>query len=188
MSASDTIVENNSSYLKYLPDIYRDDALMGQFLLIFESILAPIERTIDNILSYFDPSITPEHLLPWLASWLDLSLDTTWPEDRRRELIKSAAELYQWRGTKWGLATYLKIYTGSEPEIIEYMEGMLLDGDTKLGSRAQLGIGVAWYHFTVLLPVDKDSKIVESKLRRIIELQKPAHSTYTLRLTHKKKE
>jgi hypothetical protein len=119
---------------------------------------------------------------------LDLSLDPNWPEDRRRELIKSAAELYQWRGTKWGLATYLKIYTGSEPEILEYMEGMLLDGDTKLGSRAQLGIGAAWYHFTVLLPVDKDSEIVESKVRGIIESQKPAHSTYTLRFTYGKGE
>jgi phage tail-like protein len=188
MLASDSITERKSSYLKYLPEIYQDDAVMGQLLLLFESILSPIERTIDNIVSYIDPSITPEHLFPWLASWLDLSLDPTWPEDRRRALIRSAAELYRWRGTRWGLATYLKIYTGSEPEILEYMEGILLDGDSKLGSRAQLGSGEAWYHFTVLLPVDEDSNILENKVRRIIESQKPAHSTYTLRFTHGKQE
>jgi len=182
MPVLDTTTERKSSYLKYLPAIYRDDAVMGRFLLIFESILSPIEHTIGSISSYFDPSMVPEHFLPWLASWLDLALDPTWPEDRRRDLIKSAAELYKWRGTKWGLATYLRIYTGSEPEIHEYTEGMLLDGDAKLGTGTQLGSGMAWYHFTVVLPVDKGSKIVETRVRAIIESQKPAHSTYTLRL------
>jgi phage tail-like protein len=184
MSASDTATESRSSYLKYLPAIYRDDVLMGQFLLIFESILSPIERTIDNIASYFDPSITPGDLLTWLAFWLDLSLDPAWPEEKRRELVKSAAELYRWRGTRRGLSMYLKLYTGSEPEIHEYTESMQLDNDTKLGSGAQLGSGEAWYHFTVILKVDKDSKILESKVRGIVNSQKPAHSTYTLRIIY----
>ena len=39
-----------SRLLDYLPASYRDDALMGQFLLIFESILTPIENTVDNFL------------------------------------------------------------------------------------------------------------------------------------------
>lgn len=181
MPVSDTTTESRSSYLEYLPDIYRDDPLIGQILLIFESIMTPIEHIIDNIASYFDPSITPEHLLAWLASWLDLSLDPTWPEDRRRELVKSAAELYHWRGTKWGLTEYIRIYTGVEPEVHEYTPGMMLDRDTKMGSEAQLGSGVDWYHFTVTLRIDKNDKIEDGIVRAIIEAQKPAHSTYTLR-------
>jgi phage tail-like protein len=181
MSTSDPKTERRSSYLEYLPAIYRDDPLIGQFLLIFESILSPIEHSIDNVASYFDPSMTPEHFLPWLASWLDLSLDPTWPEDKRRELVKSAVELYRWRGTRWGLTEYIRIYTGVEPEIYEYVPGMTLDHDTKMGSDAQLGSGVDWYHFTVVLPVDKTHGIEDSKIRAIIEVQKPAHSTYSLR-------
>jgi phage tail-like protein len=185
MPATHTTTERKSSYLQYLPAIYRDYALMGRFLLIFESIMMPIEHIVDNISSYFDPVITPGHFLSWLASWLDLSLDPDWPEDRCRELVASAAELYRWRGTKWGLSEYIRIYTGIEPEIHEYEPGMTLDGDTKLGSGTQLGSGAAWCHFTVVLPVDKGNKIDDTKVRTIIEAQKPAHSTYSLRLKPK---
>jgi phage tail-like protein len=183
LQITNKITERQSRYLQYLPGLYRDDALMGQFLLIFESIMTPIEHTVDNIAAYFDPRITPGIFLTWLASWLGLSLDPDWPEDRRRELVKSAAELYQWRGTRWGLAEYIRIYTGIEPEIREYTPGMTLDGDTRLGTGTQLGSGAAWCHFTVTLPIDKDAKMDDTKVRTIIEAQKPAHSTYSLRYT-----
>jgi len=59
---------------------------------------------------------------------------------------------------------------------------MTLDTDTKLGSGTQLGSGSMWCHFTVILPVDKDNKINDTRVRSIIEAQKPAHTTYSLRL------
>lgn len=180
MTVSEEFNGHESSYLKFLPAIYRDDELTGQLLRIFESILSPIEHSIDNIASYFDPLMTPGHFITWLASWLDISLDSACPEYRRRELIKSAAELYRWRGTRRGMAMYLSIYTGSEPEIYEYQPGLMLDDDTKMGMDAQLGGGLDWYHFTVVLPIDKGSKIEENKIRKIVESQKPAHSTYSL--------
>jgi len=183
MTMKESPPKQESSYLKYLPGIYRDDEIMGQLLMIFESIMSPIERSIGNIAAYFDPSMTPGHFLNWLGSWLDLSLDPIWPEHRRRELIKFAAELYRWRGTRWGLSKYISIYTGNEPQIYEYTPGMVLGDDTKMGSDAQLGSGIGWYHLMVVVPIDKDSTIVENKVRTIIETQKPAHSTYTLRFT-----
>lgn len=181
MPVLETNTERRSNYLEYLPAIYQDDTVMEQLLLLFESIMAPVEHTVDSIASYFDPLVTPEHLLPWLASWLDLALDPTWTEDRRRELLKSAVELYRWQGTRRGLIEYIRIYTGVVPEIQEYTPGMVLDSDTRMGSGAQLGGGVDWYHFTVILPIDKNSKIDDSKVRAIIDAQKPAHSTYSLR-------
>ena len=188
MPVTDTITERKCSYLQYLPAIYRDDALMGQFLLIFESIMMPVEHVIDSITSYFDPIIAPRPFLSWLASWLDLALDPDWPEDRCRELVKAAAQLYRWRGTKWGLSEYIRIYTGIEPEIHEYQPGMTLANDSKLGSGTQLGSGAAWCHFTVVLPVDKDNKIDDTKVRTIIESQKPAHTTYSLRFRPKDRD
>ena len=146
----------NSSYLEYLPALYRDDELMGQFLLIFESILKPIENTIDNSALYFDTMITPEPLLPWLASWLDLTLDQNWPVEKRRELVKSAAELYRWRGTRRGLAEYLRIYTGSVPQISEYIPGMTLNEETRLGVNTRIGSSGGGNHFTVTLDVDSN--------------------------------
>ena len=171
-----------SSYLEYLPAPFRDDEFMGQFLLIFESILKPIENTIDNRALYFDPLMTPEPLLPWLASWVDLAFDPTWPEERRRELVKSAAELYRWRGTKRGLAEYLRIYTGSVPEISEYIPGMHLDHETKLGINTQLGSSGTGHHFTVTLDLNGNGEINISTVKAIIDTQKPAHTVYTLQI------
>jgi len=171
-----------SSYLEYLPALFRDDEFMGQFLLIFENILKPVENTVDNLALYFSPLMTPEPLLPWLASWVDLTLDPTWPEERRRELVKSAAELYRWRGTKRGLSEYLRIYTGSVPEISEYIPGMRLDQDTELGINTRLGSSGTGHHFTVTLELDESSEIDVNTVKAIIETQKPAHTVYTLQI------
>ncbi|MFC1894096.1 phage tail protein [Chloroflexota bacterium] len=167
-----TDVKLQSSYLEYLPALYRDDEFMGQFLLILESIMKPIENTVDNLPLHFDPLLTPEPLLPWLAYWLDLTLDPGWPMERRRELVKSAAELYRWRGTRRGLAEYLRIYTGSIPEISEYIPGMRLEDETKLGINTKLGSSGAGHHFTVSLELDGNHGININTVKSIIEAQK----------------
>ena len=171
-----------SSYLQYLPALYRDDKFVEQFILIFESILRPLENTVNNLDLYLDPKITPEPFLPWLAFWLDLSLDPTWPINRRRELVKSGAELYRWAGTKRGLSEYLRIYTGNVPEIYEFIPGMQLGHDTQLGIDTKLGSSGTGYHFTINLDLDEDSTINTDTVRAIVESQKPAHSVYTLHI------
>jgi phage tail-like protein len=178
-------VRTESSYLEYLPGLYRDDEFMGRFLLIFESIMKPLESTVSNLSLYFDPMVTSESLLDWLAWWVDLVLDPTWPIDRRRELVKSAAELYRWRGTKRGLAEFLRIYTGSVPEISEYILGMSLDHGTQLGINTQLGSSGEGHHFTVTLELDTENEIDINNVKSIIEAQKPAHTVYTLQIKDK---
>ena len=76
-----------SSYLQYLPAPYQGDLFLGRFLMIFESILSPLEGILDTLPYYFDPQTTPEELIPWLASWVSLELDESWTIERRRELI-----------------------------------------------------------------------------------------------------
>lgn len=178
-------VKLRSSYLEYLPALYQDDDFMGQFLLIFESILKPIEHTVNNIPYYFDSLMTPEPVLPWLAAWVDLTLDDACPPECRRELIGEAAELYRWRGTRRGLTEYLRIYTGSTPEISEYIAGMKLDPETALGVDTRLGSSGEGHHFTVTLELEADSPIDTGHIRRIIDAQKPAHTVYTLQLNRR---
>jgi P2-related tail formation protein len=48
-----------------------------------------------------------------------LVLDETWPVEKRRRLIREALELYRWRGTIRGLRSFVEIYTGLTPEIVE---------------------------------------------------------------------
>jgi phage tail-like protein len=185
LSENKVETEYQSRLLDYLPSVYREDKLMNQFLLIFESILNPIENTVDNMALYFDPRLTPEQLLPWLASWVDITLDPQWPLERRRELVSKASELYRWRGTRRGLTEYLRIYTGKIPQIVEYIPGMILDKETELGVNTVLGSSGTGHHFTVILELDKDDRIDPKVIRRIIESQKPAHTDYTLQINEK---
>lgn len=163
--------QKQSSYLAYLPPLYQDDDFLGRFLLIFESILDPLDRTIDGINYYFDPQLVPEPLLPWLASWVDLVLNDKWPVERRRMLIQSAAELYRWRGTRRGLREYLRIYSGVEPVIEE-------PGQTRKGSGEPLPAHV----FRVILDVPDPDGIDPELVEAIIEAQKPAHTGYELEI------
>jgi len=180
--SSDNDTELRSRYIDHLPGIYRDNEFLGRFLMIFESTLGPVEDIVDNLDFYFDPLTTSEAIFPWLASWMDLVLDQTWPEKQRRELVKLAVELYRWRGTRRGMMEYLRIYTGVVPEITEYIPGMRLDPETRLGVNTKLGSAGGGYHFTVTLHLDGNNAADISKVRAIIEAQKPAHTVYTLQI------
>lgn len=156
--------EDRCRLLNYLPGIYADDFFLDGFLRIFESIWSPLDRQIDQLHNYFDPRMTPVDLLPWLGTWVDLVLDENWPAPRRRLLIEHAADLYRRRGTAGALRDYLAIYAGAPPEIVE-------DGDP--GNP---------FHFSVVLRVPDPAAIEQDRVRRIIEEEKPAHTTYTLRV------
>jgi phage tail-like protein len=170
-----------SSYLQYLPAPYQGDAFLGRFLLIFETILGPIEHTIDTLAAYFDPRLAPPELLPWLAGWVDLQLDENWPLERQRQLILWAATLYRWRGTRRGLREHLRLYAGRPPLIVENFDGARLGADARMGANTRIGSPLPRPHtIHVTVIADDPSQLDERILRQIIELEKPAHVAYTL--------
>lgn len=191
-------VQSKGRYLRYLPEIYEQDDLMSRLLMLFESFWAPIEMQIDNMHCYFDPRLTSNRLLPWLATWVGLDPDARLPEERQRELLRSAVSLYRRRGTGHGLKHYLEIYTGGEAKIIEYRaENFRLGPEAKLGPNIALGRENEPHTFTVMLSLpplsdsgqgnrrNPDEIASQAKKRRrmierIIETQKPAHTGYKL--------
>jgi phage tail-like protein len=186
----DTAFEVQSSFMQYLPAFYREDAFTGRFLHIFEDIFRSIDGIADTIPFYFDPATTPQTFLPWIASWLGLVLDERWPEIKRRQLVRSAVELYRWRGTRRGLSEYLKLYTGVTPTITEHgvAEGMRLGAGSKLGTPMQIGGKGGAFCFTVELKLPDKSDVETEIVRSIIEIQKPAHTAYLLNIIQKNDE
>lgn len=153
-----------SRLLDYMPSLYADDPFLGSFLNIFDETWQPLSRQIAVLWAYFDPRLTPPDMLTWLSAWVDLALDENWPVERRRQLILRAPDLYRRRGTKSALRDYLTIYLDAEPVITE--DGA--EGDP--------------YHFTVAFRVPDPSRFDADRVRRIIEEEKPAHTTYTLQI------
>jgi len=102
------------SYLRYLPEVYREQdrrsPFLSRFLSIFESVFVDIEETLRGDTSYLDPQEIPVDYLSWLTEWLAVDLGETWPESARRELLERAPELYKTRGTKRGLEAFAELY------------------------------------------------------------------------------
>ncbi len=151
---------HSSRLLGYLPGIYHSD-FMGRFLGIFEAILSPLEWNADNFDLFLHPRTAPEGFLPWLANWFDVAFDDTWTEAQKRLFLSEAHQIFAMRGTRWSLTRILEIYTGKSAEIID------LDDDDNP------------FSFTVKLPVTQ-AEINPEIVEQIIEVNKPAHTTYKL--------
>jgi phage tail-like protein len=141
--------------------------------LIFEHLLTPLDRQIENLHYYLDPRLAPPDFLPWLASWLGLVLDERWPEGQRRELIRSAVELYEWRGTRRGLSEFVRLYTGYTPEIVEPSVGKKPQADQA-------------HRFVVRVKTAEPDHVNRELLMSIIDLEKPAHAGYRLEVLSEK--
>ncbi|KQC04770.1 MAG: hypothetical protein APR53_02875 [Methanoculleus sp. SDB] len=107
-----TVYFPRSTYLEFLPAVYQEDEVssdfLERFLSLFESTWGEIDNEIDHLTRYFDPYGTPPEFLPWLGSWVALSMDEAWPETMQRWLIQNAVRLYKMRGTPAGLVEVIE--------------------------------------------------------------------------------
>lgn len=180
-----------SDYMSFLPALYREVDFIGRFMKIFEQTVRPMVQSFTVMWANLDPLTAPRALLPFLAHWVAWPVDPIWDLNQQRRLIRRAVELYRWRGTRKGLRLYLHLYTGlpldehlpqeadkhisiTEP----FGQGFVL-GVAKLGEEAILGGGQP-YHFVVRLRPNRSQGLDENLVRRIIEQEKPAFSTYEL--------
>ena len=188
------VIKAKGSYLKYLPSIYQDDDLMGRLLMLFESFITPLEQRIDHMPDYLDARTTPAELMPWLASWTGLVLDSDLSETQRRKLLWNAGSLFLRRGTRAEMQEYLEIITNGKVEVID-SPGFRLGPQTFLGLGTSLGEGNLPYMFSVKVSVPAPAKdmseeerarylkTLESKIRTVIGIEKPAHTGYTFSIT-----
>lgn len=215
-----------TSYLDYLPAVYREDSagngLLERFLAIFESIFFEIDFTIDHIGRFFETSGAPPEFLSWLGSWLAVSIEKDWPEDKKRLFIRKAVSLYKKRGTREGLEESIELFTGKKPFIVESFQAskaykgtasrQFCEKKTALSPKEKIffppegatvkicpenniaGEGgekvplintlynTERFGFSVLLTDPDTNTITQSRIRRIIEEQKPAHTSYELKV------
>ncbi|BAZ23376.1 phage tail protein [Kalymmatonema gypsitolerans NIES-4073] len=131
---------------------------------------------------------TIKDFLQWLASWTALKLRADWGIEKQREFIAKIIPLYRGRGTKNNLEELLEIYTGLIPTIEEPKDTPFQIGKySTIGVDTQIGGGAIPHFFyvnvTIAPPPDQESlERQESIIRALIDLQKPAHTDYELKL------
>lgn len=168
-----------TSYLRYLPAVYQEDAasrdFLERFLSLFETLFVGVERQIDHVVRYFDPGAISGEFLRWLATWLGVVTDGGWPDDKLRILLQRAPDLYRARGTRSGLEAMIEILTGERPLIVEQFQ--LRCAAPALRPVYQRLYGADPYSFCVLLkPSSVGSEDDRQVVARLVEAEKPAHT------------
>jgi phage tail-like protein len=191
------LVYSSNNPIRFLPSVYQEtDYESGEFLKkylwIIQHLINSINLKLDDIHQYFNPMETTPEFLYWIASWFSIDANYLGSDEKSRLLIKNIVPLYQWRGTKIGIAKFLEILTGVKPEIIEdYIplnEYVILDN--KLVERPIIREDFSKYCFTIYFPVDSEYFDIKKMMtiNYIVKLEKPAHSTYYIVFADKKKE
>ena len=80
---------SRDSYVRWLPAIYQRSDLSGrnfvkELLWITQHLFGSIEEILNGGHTLYDPYETPEHVLPWLASWTAMVLEEDWPIAKKR--------------------------------------------------------------------------------------------------------
>lgn len=191
-------------WVKYLPAIYdRNDAMgrnvIRELLFIFEHMFDSVGGYIDFEWQYFDPQFAPPEFLEWIAQWTAFTLEYEWPVEKKRALVRRAVDLYRIRGTKRGLALFLKLFTGHEPDIDENtwpFKGFRIEAEgAESGARIAIDsvilppVDLARC-FVVTMPIKFEQVTPELIIRihRIISLEKPAHTHYHLKFIEEQTE
>lgn len=188
-----------SKYADYLPSILKSDNFLGGFLLAFEKILSGFsssqpdsenqvliireentnppgfEEILDHINSYFSGHKTPEEFLPWLASWVSLSLREDWSAETKRNFVQQIVPLYQERGTKTGLEKILKLYLKSIFPKQESYDLVIFDDYPDIPHYFQVDLNQPSPDQTTYTQM---TQIVQA----IIEQEKPMQTFYALKI------
>jgi len=161
-----------------LPGLYHDDDLAQRFTSALDVLLAPVLATLDSSDAYVDPRLAPLDFVEWLAEWVGVELDASWPEERQRTLVARAADLYSWRGTVRGVTEAVAIYTGVEPEISE------TGGTAWTGTPPPAGQlpGSPSGLLLVRVRVAPDEPIDAGRLDRLVAAAKPAHIAHRVEI------
>jgi hypothetical protein len=156
------------------------------------------KKLLDGVQRYFepganlgdgDPSLPPDYqrvprnFLAWLAGWVSLTLRDDWDDSRKRNFIARAVQLYRLRGTRSGVAQFVEVYTGLPVDINE------MNTEFQLGVHSQIGVdtildGGAPFFFRVQIHLPLADPLLFKRetdiATAIIELQKPAHTSFSL--------
>jgi phage tail-like protein len=163
-------------YRDRLPSIYHQNGDFGlRFVGGLEGSLDPVLALLDSLPAHFDPDLAPQDVLELLAGWLGVELDESWPDARRRDLIRRAGELSRLRGTRAGFELALSVAFPDLPLRVEDGGGIIY-GASAGEPPSPDAPGLVVYCDE---PLEED---VLTRIARVIEQVKPVHVRYRLRV------
>ncbi|SEG83704.1 phage tail protein domain-containing protein [Actinacidiphila yanglinensis] len=160
-----------------LPAVFADDDLAQRFVAGLDEVLAPIHNVLDNLDSYFAPSLAPADFTRWLGDWVGAETEGVEEIAALRLAVSAAAHLHRIRGTRRGLAEVVRLAFGVEPEITE--SGAAAWDARPLGPVP----GERRPHLHITLRLPDPGPADQHRLDRLVAAARPAHMPYTVQVT-----
>jgi phage tail-like protein len=157
---------------RLLPTAYQranvEHSVLRALLDVMEQLHEPDEQLLAKVDELFAPYTAPDRFIPFLTGWVTLDylvgvprpdgeVRMPLPVGRVRDLIANGAALAKLRGTPIGLRWFLQIATGATGFVIEEPAD-------------------APFHFVLRVPPDAEQYL--GVINRIVEMEKPAASTF----------
>jgi phage tail-like protein len=156
-----------------LPAVFQEDPLLMRFTAALDQVLAPAISVLDCLTAYVDPALAPPDYLSWLADWVGIELDETWPVEQQRAEIARAVTLHRGRGTVAGLRQQLELVTG----------GQVVVTDTGGVSWSEEPVDEPDQQLTQKVTVEVSGSLVSpAAVEAALDAAKPAHVVHELRL------
>ena len=88
----------------------QDDRVLVGIVSIVEQVAESVQQQADQIPYITSPSITPEHLLPWLGRFIDVPDSEHLPIPAQRDQVRDVGNLIHLRGTTEHVRTIVQPY------------------------------------------------------------------------------
>jgi phage tail-like protein len=163
--------------VELLPGVLQEDELTQRITAGLDDVVAPVYACLDALDAYIDPELCPEDFLPWLASWVGVTVDENWPVEKQRAFVQAAVPLFQWRGTVRGLREELEVLTGGTVEVVE--TGGVTFSEAPLPALP----GDDHPRCAVRVTLPKDSTMSDRSIHLIVEAALPAHVVHAIEIT-----
>ncbi len=187
-----TLQVSRQSLVGFLPRVFQQTEMEGGgtflrgFLNIIQHVYDSHAVRTKRLHELFDPRTTDPDFLPWLGSWLAISLNPDWTVLQRRKMLMAATQLFPDRGTAKAISEFVRIYVGARVTVEENawpFRGFRIGVHSTVGEDTVILPPMNLNHcFVVRLdkPVTRvaDEEII--KVHQIIQAQKPAHTSYFL--------
>jgi phage tail-like protein len=106
--------------LAQLPIGMVEEDFFVRFVSIFQDVATSLVDGADNMANILDVTVAPPAQVRWMAEWIGLNIvDSSLPDATQRHLVRESSKMLAWRGTRHGLATFLRLVTGADAQIEE---------------------------------------------------------------------
>lgn len=167
-------VSRRETLRRGLPGVYQDNDFTMRFVEALEQVLDPVAATLDGLHHYVDPDLAPVGVLRLMCAWLGVETEETQTPQQLRALTRQAAELGRWRGTVRGLELVLALTFPGLPLRVKDEGGISWPGSEQAPAEVSARFAV---YCDQPIPEDRQAAVA-----RCIEREKPAHTTFRLRV------